>query len=141
MLKLLKMATGMRALLDTVVQALPQVNTRASFTHSGESVFFCLFFFLSRCRHFLQVGESSAPQRVSLARAHAGSCLVFSLGTAQSSQTPAASAACWKERGLLKTAHSSSDGEIHVCLDFLSCQKWTPQVNSGLCPNGEKKLG
>lgn len=26
MLKLLKMATGMRALLDTVVQALPQVG-------------------------------------------------------------------------------------------------------------------
>lgn len=28
MLKLLKMATGMRALLDTVVQALPQVGPR-----------------------------------------------------------------------------------------------------------------
>lgn len=29
-LKLLKMATGMRALLDTVVQALPQVRAAAS---------------------------------------------------------------------------------------------------------------
>lgn len=29
-LKLLKMATGMRALLDTVMQALPQVNTDSS---------------------------------------------------------------------------------------------------------------
>lgn len=29
-LKLLKMATGMRALLDTVVQALPQVRARRS---------------------------------------------------------------------------------------------------------------
>lgn len=34
-LKLLKMATGMRALLDTVVQALPQVHTH-TLTH-------CLF--------------------------------------------------------------------------------------------------
>lgn len=34
-LKLLKMATGMRALLDTVVQALPQVNTH---THKQISV-------------------------------------------------------------------------------------------------------
>lgn len=30
MLKLLKMATGMRALLDTVVQALPQVRAAPS---------------------------------------------------------------------------------------------------------------
>lgn len=30
-LKLLKMATGMRALLDTVVQALPQVKNAISF--------------------------------------------------------------------------------------------------------------
>lgn len=29
-LKLLKMAVGMRSLLDTVMQALPQVNTRGS---------------------------------------------------------------------------------------------------------------
>lgn len=79
-LKLLKMATGMRALLDTVVQALPQVNTQPSCTHSQRNpgpppstarLAPALLFFLSCSRHFLQVGESSAPQRVSLARAHA----------------------------------------------------------------------
>lgn len=42
-LKLLKMATGMRALLDTVVQALPQVNPLASFTHSRVGFLFVLF--------------------------------------------------------------------------------------------------
>lgn len=68
-LKLLKMATGMRALLDTVVQALPQVNLEPGSVPSHFSTSAALF--LSCCRHFLQVGESSVPQRVSLARAHA----------------------------------------------------------------------
>lgn len=42
-LKLLKMATGMRALLDTVVQALPQVNEAISFYRGFCTSFFYLF--------------------------------------------------------------------------------------------------
>lgn len=73
-LKLLKMATGMRALLDTVVQALPQVNTHPRSLQPGSvpsHISTGPALFLSCVRHFLQVGESSVPQRVSLARARA----------------------------------------------------------------------
>lgn len=42
-LKLLKMATGMRALLDTVVQALPQVSLQTSSMPSLFPLVFCAF--------------------------------------------------------------------------------------------------
>lgn len=51
---------------------------------------------------------------------HTPVSVVFTLGPAESSQTPAA---CWKQRGLLKTAHSSSDGEILVCFGFFKLSK------------------
>lgn len=64
------------------------------------------------------------PQRVRLARAHAGFGLVFTLSTVESSQTPAATTVCSKQRGLLKTARSSFDGEMHiVVLGFFRLSK------------------
>lgn len=49
-LKLLKMATGMRALLDTVMQALPQVNTE----HNRCCLFASGFIY----EHFMTIGPA-----------------------------------------------------------------------------------
>lgn len=46
-LKLLKMATGMRSLLDTVMQALPQVTNVVCFTSNHSCIYFIINIFFS----------------------------------------------------------------------------------------------
>lgn len=96
-LKLLKMATGMRALLDTVVQALPQVNTCPSFARSKEWLFFFFCFAGTSSRWVSHLCHSMLAWHV-----HMRVSVVFTLGRAESSQTAAASAACWKQQAFLK---------------------------------------